>query len=153
MTDYLADLFAHMWWGNDQLFAELERNAPDAETMRLFTHIIATEHLWLSRIDGSSPAVAVWPTLSLAECATLARDNRARFEELLARPDDTRAQRVRYRNTAGNTFDNSVREILTHVALHGHYHRAQIAKSMRAAGREPLNTDYIGYARRDQTGQ
>ena len=153
MSDFLADIFDHMWWGNDQLFAELERVPPDAETMRLFSHLIATEHLWLSRIDGVDPAVAVWPTLTLAECATLARDNRRRLEELLSRPDGTRAQRARYRNTAGKSFENSVGEILTHVALHGHYHRAQIAKTMRAAGREPLNTDYIGYARRDQSGQ
>ena len=152
MSDFLADLFAHMWWGNDQLFAELERVPPDAETMRLFAHLIATEHLWLSRIDDAAPQLAVWPTISLTECAILARDNRGRFEELLARPDDTRARRVRYRNTAGKSFENSVGHILTHVALHGHYHRAQIAKTMRAAGREPLNTDYIGYARRDQSG-
>ena len=70
-----------------------------------------------------------------------------KFRELLRRPDDSRQQRVRYRNSAGNDFDNSVGEILTHVAMHGHYHRGQIARTMRAAGREPVYTDYIGYVR------
>jgi uncharacterized damage-inducible protein DinB len=55
---------------------------------------------------------------------------------------------VHYRNSAGNEFDNTVRDILTHVALHGQYHRGQIARAMRAAGREPVYTDYIGFIRK-----
>ena len=50
-------------------------------------------------------------------------------------------------NSTNDEFDNSVGEILTHVAMHGHYHRGQIARSMRLAGREPVYTDYIGFVR------
>ena len=92
--------------------------------------------------------MAVWPTLSLNDILALETENRSRFRELLQRRDDTRQQRVRYRNSAGNDFENSVGEILTHVALHGHYHRGQIARAMRAAGREPVYTDYIGFVRK-----
>jgi|SRR5919197_335101 uncharacterized damage-inducible protein DinB len=148
MSDLLTDLFAHNSWAHDSLVAELRREAPDAETLRLLAHVVATEHLWLSRIDAQTPRVAVWPTLSLDEIVTLERENRARFRELLQRRDDTREQRVRYRNSAGNHFDNSVGEILAHVAMHGHYHRGQIARAMRQAGREPVYTDYIGYIRK-----
>ena len=150
MTDTLLELFEHNWWAHERLFAELRREPPDPETMRLLAHVIGTEHVWLSRIDGVSPSYPVWPRISLGEAAALAAENRARIEDLLRRPDDTREQRVRYRNSAGNDFDNSVREILTHVTLHGQYHRGQIAKTMRAAGREPVYTDYIGYMRRAQ---
>ena len=148
MSDLLRDLYAHMWWAHDALAEELTRTAPDAETMRLFAHVVAAEHLWLSRIDGQKPRVAVWPELALDDVMTLEHENRARFRELLERRDDARAQRIRYRNSAGNAFENSVGEILTHVALHGHYHRGQIAKSMRASGREPVYTDYIGFIRK-----
>jgi uncharacterized damage-inducible protein DinB len=122
--------------------------APDPETLRLFAHVVAAEHLWLSRIDGVKARVAVWPTLSLDEVVELETANRARFQELLQRRDDTRQQRIRYRNSAGNDFENSVGEILTHVALHGHYHRGQIARAMRLSGREPVYTDYIGFVRK-----
>ena len=148
MSDLLRALYAHMWWAHDALTEELGRAAPDAETLRLLAHVVAAEHLWLSRIDGQKSRVAVWPTLTLEEVSALERENRARFGELLERRDDTREQRVRYRNSAGNSFDNSVGEILTHVALHGHYHRGQIAKAMRASGREPVYTDYIGFVRK-----
>lgn len=148
MPDVLEQLFEHNWWANDAIVAELRRQPPDAETLRLFSHVIATEHLWLSRIDMIAPRTAVWPTLTLDEIANLETENRARIREWLQRPDDSRARRVHYRNSAGNEFDNTVRDILTHVALHGHYHRGQIARAMRAAGREPVYTDYIGFVRK-----
>ena len=148
MADLLEKLYEHNWWAHDAIVAELRRAAPDAETLRLFAHIVAAEHLWLARIDGVKPRVAVWPALALDEIVTLEAENRPRFRELLARPDDTRRRRVQYRNSAGNEFENDVDAILAHVALHGHYHRGQIARSMRAAGREPVYTDYIGFVRK-----
>jgi uncharacterized damage-inducible protein DinB len=148
MPDLLSSLYDHMFWAHDALVEELRREPPDAETLRLFAHVVAAEHLWLSRIDLARPRVAVWPALSLDEVAKLEAENRARLRELLQRRDDTRSQRVRYRNSAGKDFENSVGEILTHVALHGHYHRGQIARAMRLAGREPVYTDYIGFVRK-----
>lgn len=148
MSDLLRGLYAHMWWAHDTLTEALQRVAPDDETLRLFAHVVAAEHLWLSRIDSQKPRIAVWPALTLDEVLALERENRGRFGELLERRDDTRERRVRYRNSAGNAFENSVGEILTHVALHGHYHRGQIAKAMRSSGREPVYTDYIGYIRK-----
>jgi len=147
MTDLLEQLFNHSWWAHEQLTAELRRVPPDGETLRLFAHVVGTEHVWLSRIDGVKARVAVWPALTLDEIIALETENRARIRELLRRPDDSRQQRVHYRNSAGNEFDNTVGEILTHVAMHGHYHRGQLARTMRAAGREPVYTDYIGYVR------
>jgi uncharacterized damage-inducible protein DinB len=143
----LQNLYDHNFWAHDALFDELRRQAGDPETMRLLAHIVAAEHLWLSRIDAVPSRVAVWPTLSLDEIVQLEIDNRRRLRELLHRPDDTLQQRVQYVNSAGNAFENSVHEILTHVALHGHYHRGQIARVMRASGREPVYTDYIGFVR------
>jgi uncharacterized damage-inducible protein DinB len=149
MTDLLLEnLFAHMFWAHDELLNELRRSPPDPETLRLLAHVVAAEHVWLARIDSMKPSVPVWPALTLDELADLETKNRSRFRELLGARDDTRQRRVKYRNSAGNDFDNSVGEILTHVALHGHYHRGQIARTMRSAGREPVYTDYIGFVRK-----
>lgn len=148
MPELLERLYEHMWWAHDALIDELRREAPDVETAKLLAHIVAAEHLWLNRVDAIKPRFVVWPTLSLDEVVELEAENRARFRELLERPDATRQRRVRYRNSAGNDFENSVDEILTHVALHGHYHRGQIARVMRGTGREPVYTDYIGFIRK-----
>ena len=148
MSDLLERLFDHSWWAHDALVAELRETPPDAETLRLFAHVVAAEHLWLSRIDMVPARIAVWPTLPLDEIAALETENRLRFRQLLRRPDDARSRSVHYRNSAGREFDNTVGDILTHVALHGHYHRGQIARAMRGAGREPVYTDYIGFVRK-----
>src|SRR3954470_7718633 len=99
MPGTLDHLYEHMWWAHDGLVAEARREPLDAETLRLFAHIVAAEHLWLSRIDAVKPRVAVWPALSLDDIARLESENRPRFRELLRRPDDTLRQRVRYRNS------------------------------------------------------
>lgn len=148
MSDILAQLYEHNWWAHDALLNELRRQAPDPDTLRLFAHVVAAEHLWLSRIDMVKPRVAVWPSLSLDELAALESDNRRRIRELLLRPDDSRVRTIRYRNSAGNEFENTVGDILAHVAMHGHYHRGQIARTMRAAGRDPVYTDFIGFVRK-----
>jgi uncharacterized damage-inducible protein DinB len=40
-----------------------------------------------------------------------------------------------------------VEDVLLHVALHGSYHRGQIAAAVRAAGGEPVNTDFVTWTR------
>jgi uncharacterized damage-inducible protein DinB len=37
--------------------------------------------------------------------------------------------------------------MLTHVAMHGSYHRGQIAAALRAGGDIPSPTDYIAFVR------
>jgi uncharacterized damage-inducible protein DinB len=54
---------------------------------------------------------------------------------------------VTYRNSAGDQFTSTVEDILTHIALHGSYHRGQIAASARAGGDTHSPTDYIAFAR------
>jgi uncharacterized damage-inducible protein DinB len=54
---------------------------------------------------------------------------------------------VVYRNTAGTEFRTSVADILTHVFLHGSYHRGQINARLRGAGFDPTVVDYIAYTR------
>ena len=149
IRDHLLQMFAHLTWA-DRRAVESLRAAPAAEgeRLRLFAHVVAAEHLWLSRIHGRPARVAVWPTLSIDECAALAEENRAAFEALLAAatPDDL-GREVQYRNSAGNEYRNTVADILTHVALHGAYHRGQVATATRAAGGVPVNTDYIVFVR------
>jgi uncharacterized damage-inducible protein DinB len=40
-----------------------------------------------------------------------------------------------------------VDDILLHVALHGSYHRGQVALLVREAANKPAPTDYIGFVR------
>ena len=54
---------------------------------------------------------------------------------------------ITYRNRAGDQFTSTLDAILTHVALHGSYHRGQIAALLRGADQTPNPTDYIAFRR------
>ena len=114
----------------------------------LYSHILGSEHNWLSRIRASAPTLAIWPTLTLDDCERVGKQNVSAFNavisnltpELLKKP-------ITYRNSAGDQFTSTLEDILTHVSLHGAYHRGQIATSIRAAGDTPSPTDYIAFTR------
>jgi uncharacterized damage-inducible protein DinB len=152
MNDYLSRLIAHMRWADHIVADALADDSQSAgESVRLFGHIAAVEHVWYNRIVERPAAHAVWPDLALAESRLLAAEHADLFEALIRdAADDSLARMIAYRNSAGRSYENSVSDIIIHTAMHGEHHRGQIARLIRAAGREPPYTDYIQYARRNQ---
>jgi uncharacterized damage-inducible protein DinB len=146
---YFPRLFAHLGWADQAVIAALRQTpTPDKDWLDLFSHVLGSEHVWISRIEGREPQLAVWPALTLEECADVAQANLAAFLALLARMDpDQLARSIHYRNSAGREFDSTIEDILLHVCMHGSYHRGQIARAMRQGGAVPAPTDYIGYIR------
>lgn len=146
----LARLLRHLVWA-DRRTAEALASlpAPDAELTGLHHHLLAAEATWLARIGGYPPPVAVWPALDVTAVERVTARNRTELLVLADTVEDAAvaARRVSYLNTRGDTFTNSVAEILHHVCLHGMYHRGQIARGVRLAGGTPSATDFIVFAR------
>jgi uncharacterized damage-inducible protein DinB len=149
MSEILPRLFEHLKWADERVHASLVDAAnPPPHTLDLLAHIVAAEHVWLSRIRGEKPEVPVWPKLSLAQCAELGARNANELLALVESVDETALDDgITYRTSAGDQFTTSLRDILIHVALHGTYHRAQIAAAVRAGGDTPASTDYIQFVR------
>jgi uncharacterized damage-inducible protein DinB len=149
MIDHLTKLLDHLEWADARVLQGLrDSSSPDPRALELYAHILGAEHAWLSRIHERPARVAIWPTLSLDECAGLSAESIAGFRALLAdlAPAEL-AREVPYRNSAGQAFRNTIEDILVHVALHGAYHRGQVALVVRGAGGEPVPTDYIAFVR------
>ena len=152
MHQLLLRLLAHMRWADDLVAGALINDvSPDPDAVRLFAHIASVEHLWYSRILGRTAEFAVWPSLGVREARELAAGHADLFDAMVTDADDAALARlVSYRNSKGRAYESSVSDIVTHVSMHGGYHRGQIARQLRAAGREPPYTDYIEFTRRDQ---
>jgi len=157
MTRILLNLIGHMRWADALVADALAANdtlprlePPSGDPVRLFAHIASVEHLWYSRIEGVAVAHAVWPDLSTDQSRAIAERHADLFEQLIAGGDEQLQRVVSYRNSAGRAFRNTVEEITTHVAMHGSYHRGQIARIIRASGGDPPYTDYIQFIRRNQ---
>lgn len=146
--DPMTRLFEHMEWADRRLVAlftatPAARDAPGA--LRWLAHIVAAERVWLRRIRGEDwTTTPIWPEWTVEEIAEIAAGN-ARGYPAVAGEDGARV--VEYRTSEGKAFQTRLDDILTHVALHGSYHRGQIAAALRAAGVAPVGTDFILFAR------
>jgi uncharacterized damage-inducible protein DinB len=149
MKAHLERMLNAMTWADAQLLAAIRDHAgTQAEALPLFGHVLAAEEAWLARLEARPQRCPVWPTLSVAECETLAAENARGYQSYFERlTESDLASVVHYRNTKGDLYANYVLDILTHVVIHGAYHRGQIARIIGRGGGQSPNTDYIAYIR------
>jgi len=147
--DHLGRLYAHLRWADALTVRSLrEAEHAPARALELLAHVVAVAEVWLSRIEGRPASVPVWPQLDLDGCERVAAPTHEELARLRASLDEAGLARlVHYRNSAGLEFDSRVDDILLHVAMHGAWHRGQIATLLRAAGDEPAPSDYIAFVR------
>jgi uncharacterized damage-inducible protein DinB len=148
LLDQLRRLFDHAEWANAHVIAALESQAVTPDIVELFAHVLGAEEIWLSRLEQRPSRLAVWPSLTVAQVAEAAQSNASSYRAYLDRltPDDL-PREVAYKNSAGQTFSTPIMDILTHVAMHGSYHRGQVALRIRRDGGVPAPTDFIAFVR------
>jgi uncharacterized damage-inducible protein DinB len=150
MLEEIRRLYAHAAWADEAVLGALTRagDATPFEVPEIFGHVVGAELVWLSRLRNEPPPVAVWPEATLDTLRDLVTRSREGFAEYLAGLSEAGLDtEVRYVNSAGRAFTSRVSDILVHAALHGAYHRGQVALLLRQAGLEPAPTDYIAFVR------
>jgi uncharacterized damage-inducible protein DinB len=144
----LKRLIDHAEWANAHIVAALERQPVADDIVEIFAHVLGAEEVWLSRLEGRKSKLAVWPALGVAQLRLTAATNAACWKSYMERltPDDMHRD-VSYVNSAGQAFTSTVADILTHVAMHGSYHRGQVSLRIRRDGGTPAPTDFIAFVR------
>lgn len=140
----LERLFDHMAWAHARVMDALESGAVPPQALKLLGHTLTAEAIWLTRLRGEAWEAGAWPELDLEACHRLAERTLPGLRAFLGE-DPTRE--VSYRTLAGEPQCSTLGDILLHLALHGTYHRGQIAASLRAFGAIPPGTDFILFAR------
>jgi uncharacterized damage-inducible protein DinB len=142
MHEHFIRLFLYDAWANEQEI-RLLRDTPYApeKARALLAHIVGAGHLWVQRVTGQELTAPVWPEWDVETTAAEA----ARLRELWSAtvPKLDLASTITYTNTKGDRYRSIISDVLTHVAMHGAYHRGQIASAIRASGETPAVTDYI----------
>ena len=91
----------------------------------------------------------LWPEEPLDEAAARLKASGIELRMFVERVGASDLDRTAsYRNSSGTAYQTPVRDVLSHLFTHAHYHRGQIARAVREAGHEPVWTDFIVYARR-----
>ena len=148
MLQHIRRLYDHLEWADHRILSALRSGQESPQCGKLLAHIVAAEAIWLARLRGDSAPLPVWPSLSILECGSLLDQNRSGFSQYLASLTDAALrQSVAYRNSAGTELCTPVVDILLHVALHGSYHRGQLAAELRRSGVQPPGMDYIEFVR------
>jgi uncharacterized damage-inducible protein DinB len=150
----LKDFFLRQLAYNDamnqtQLNKLKELENPPHETVELIAHIAKASILWLERLYGNSkvPRSYLQPW-SLAETEEKLAENHKGWLAFLNEYDENGLNKVfEYTNIKGETYRDTLYDILFHVINHATHHRAQISKLLRQHEIVPPVMDYIAYAR------
>lgn len=143
-------MFKHLHWANQQILETLQKSEEEnKQANNLFSHILHAENVWFTRLNGKdSSHLPIWAEVTLESCEELVNQNNQNFTAFLSNLTNLELDHlVSYNNSKGTEFHHSKRDILTHVALHGQYHRGQINQFLRAADLEPINVDFITFRR------
>lgn len=150
MKDYYLNIFKYDFWANRKLIQSLkEQNINDESVLRLLSHIVLSEAMWMKRIKSLDyQGLSFWNVLSIEECEKTAREVNADYLEYINGLSEEDFNNVMiYKNSKGRDCKNAIWETLTHLGFHSAYHRGQIAKEVRRLNKEPVLTDYIAYVR------
>lgn len=150
VLDFLRHQFKYDSWANRQELQVLSSLPdPPQQAVKLLTHIIAAQWLWLDRLQASPQRTAVWPETPLAECAVQLQQLEAAWKNYLGslREEDL-AKSCSYVNSKGDAFSSKVIEILNQLILHAAHHRGQISLEIRRSGAVPAPVDYIHAVRK-----
>jgi uncharacterized damage-inducible protein DinB len=150
LLDDLRRRFSYNAWANTEALAAIEgRMHATARPVKLMTHILSAERLWLERMTQQPQSLPVWPDFSLDWCKVQVVELDLLWRSYLQQlSPKVLSQNVEYKNTKGEPWKNAVQDILTHVLFHSTYHRGQIASQMRADGELPAFTDFIHAVRK-----
>jgi uncharacterized damage-inducible protein DinB len=145
MIAYLHRLFSYDDWANREVLTTLRalKDSPP-RSVKLLSHIISAERLWLERLRQQNQTYPVWPEFRLETCGVEIKNLREFWKDYLDHIGEHElSSSVTYKNTKGEDWTNLRQDILMHVIMHSAYHRGQIASDLRSAGHTPPYTDFI----------
>ena len=153
LKDYFIHQFKYNNWATNETAKSLKNlEKKDEKFEELLSHIISAQQIWLNRIQEWKINVDPWEKYSVQECIPKSTTITAEWINLLeSLGEKDFERRIEYVNTKGEKFNNSIKDIVTHVINHSTYHRAQIAQKVKLLGEKPAITDYIFYQRQFQT--
>ena len=145
----IRQLWQHSAWADEELHRALRAaEGEQVEAWREYLHVLGAEEIWLSRLERRAARTPVWPSVSPEEAGTLRTAVASGYATFLAQIGDSALnQPVSYTTSDGRQFTNTVSEIVTHVALHGQYHRGKVNLLLRQRRQAPAPVDFIAFAR------
>lgn len=147
----IKSMMDHLYWADGRILDALEESGTkNKDILKLARHIAVAERVWLSRLQGNdSMHYTLWEEAEdLTAIRTMFEENAKQYRIYIEELEESKLdEMIDYANQSGIPFRTSVRDILTQVLLHGQYHRGQVNQTLRRESAEPVQVDYITFAR------
>lgn len=133
------------------------KSGPEQErAIGIMAHLLIARREWLRRIAGPSAVAGASQTtdffpkgFGVNDLEHLLAEVRAWWQEWLSHLSEAKLrQAYEYTSSDGKSWTTHIEDSLTHVLLHGAYHRGQIAMLVKSGGGAPVATDFIINARK-----
>ena len=147
MKVYFQDLFEYNRHSNYAFLKIMEENQhhlPE-KALNLQNHILNAHCIWNHRLKGEIHKSGPWENHPLLILDKIDEEN---FKEsiwlLESRETDFK---IKYTNSKGAIYQNTLKHVFTHIINHSTYHRGQIASILKNVQISPPVTDFIAYKR------
>lgn len=150
MKGFFSTLLDYNYQMNHKIMHKiLDNNGVNDDVIKLFSHIIHAQMIWLARFKGENDKnIPLWENIPLADIDKLMTQNHSEWVNFVkGMQEEDFHKNISYTNTQGNHYTNKMEDILYHMINHATHHRAQISTLLRQNGITPPVTDYIAYAR------
>jgi len=141
----------HLYWADGRILEALEESkTKNKDLLKLVRHVAVAERVWLFRLQGKGSAqYSLWEEAEdLTAIRTMFEENAEQYRVYIEGLEESELdEMIDYASLLGDPFRTSVRDILLRVLLHGQYHRGQINRALRIESAEPIQVDYITFAR------
>lgn len=149
LKEHFLKLMEAETWATGVLAETLAKaKQPDERALLLFSHILSSYSMWLSRLTGSEITTTLFQERSLDESKKLMVDVFGALKHYLQQADDNEMNRVIEFTFPldGSRRRLSVSDAITHLATHSSYHRGQIMTRLKDQVESLPLTTYIAYA-------
>lgn len=147
MNDFFEELFTYSKVMNEKVAELTQNNAAivTPKSIELYSHILNAHHIWNNRILNLKPEFSVWQVHNISEFSAILETNHLHSISILKHNNLDKI--ITYQTSNGQSFANTVRDLLFQVINHSTYLRAQIATLLKEVGIAPPATDYIFFKR------
>jgi uncharacterized damage-inducible protein DinB len=150
-------------WANERLYASAAQLTPEAlaedrgaffgSLLGTLNHLLVTDRLWMSRLEGASPQGTRLNQVLHEDFGALRAARRSQDEKLIAFVHDLGEERLAepldYATTSGAAHSQPLHQVLAHLFNHQTHHRGQAHHMIGIAlGRENAPVlDLLAYQR------
>ncbi|SDD28027.1 Uncharacterized damage-inducible protein DinB (forms a four-helix bundle) [Mucilaginibacter pineti] len=151
MKTHFIKMLNYDYFANKLLLQAIVESKIQHRPIQLMAHLLMAERRWLDRCNEIEPYPNdLWPTdFTTERLAHLIEEYHEEWINFVDKLNDNDFDKIiSYQNSAGESYQTQLSDIITHLINHGTHTRAQAGQQLKLAGAQTLPiTDYSYYLR------